>query len=100
VSVRGAAYLSFVLMLVVLGYATRQRRRGGLDGLMRAGLVVNLAGTTLLWLRCNKVVEGPILLVLGQRHGLTGSDLFAIPSVLLMGLLARDQRVSARLNRR
>ena len=87
-------------MVLVLGYALWQRRQGGLDTAMRAGLVVNLLGSTLLWLRCNKVVEGPILLVLGQRHGLTGSDLFAIPSLVLIGLLARDQRVSARLKRR
>jgi hypothetical protein len=100
VSVRGAAHLSLVLMVVVLAYAAWQRRRGGLDGHMRLGLVVNLLGSALLWLRCNKVIEGPVLLVLGERHGLTRSDLLAIPSLVVIVLLVRDQRVSARLKRR
>jgi hypothetical protein len=103
-ALRGAAHLSFALMVVVLGYAGHQRRRGGLDTAMRVGLVANLLGTTVLWLRANKVIEGPVLLVVATKHGLTLADLLGIPSAALALLLLREelvgQRVSARLNRR
>ena len=95
-----AARLGLLLLGLVTGYAWWQRRRGGLDLLMRAGLAVNLLGAAVLWIRTDKPVEGPTVVPLGTTHGVTVADLLVGPALLLVLLLARDQRVSARLKRR
>jgi hypothetical protein len=99
---RLAAHLGLVLLLTVSAYAYRQRRLGGLDRVMTAGLVVNLAGVATLWLRTDKPVEGPILLGLGSRHGVTLADLLvALPLAIAWGLASdHGLRVSALLKRR
>ncbi len=95
-----AAYLGMALLLLVSGYAAAQVRRGGLDRAMRAGLLVNLAGVAVLWLRTDKPIEGRTLLVLGERHGLTVADLLVVVPLLVAGAVAQSVRVSARENRR
>lgn len=97
-----AAGLGLLLLLAVTGYAPDQLRRGGLDPLMRAGLVLNLTGVAVLWLRTDKPVEGRVLLVLGTGHGLTASDLLVVlPLAVALPLVTGQvSRVSALLKRR
>jgi hypothetical protein len=84
---RLAADLGLLLLLAVSGYAVLQARRGGLDPLMRAGLVVNLLGVAVLWLRTDKPVEGATLVVLAARHGITVADLLvALPLAVALWL--------------
>lgn len=91
---RLAAFLSFALLLSVSGFAWAQSRRGGLDVLARAGLGFNLLGTAVLWLRTDKPVEGRVLVVLSQRHGVTTADLLvALPLLLCAQLLRRKPEV-------
>jgi hypothetical protein len=99
---RLAAQLGLLLLLAVSAYAHVQRRRGGLDRVMTAGLVVNLAGVAGLWLRTDKPFEGPTLLALGTGHGLTVADLLVVVPFALAWRLSSDQglRVSALLKRR
>ena len=99
---RLAADLGLLLLLGVSGYAVAQVRRGGLDPLMRTGLVVNLLGVAVLWLRTDKPVEGTTLVVLGTRHGITVADLLvALPLAVAAWLaVGQSSRVSARLKRR
>ena len=91
-----AAYLGLLVMLGVSAFAADQVRRGGLDHIMRSGLVVNLAGAAVLWLRTDKPVEGPVLLIIRPGHGITVADvLVALPlalaaRVVLGGLSWRD----------
>jgi len=99
-----AAYLGMAMLLVVSGFAVMQLRRGGLDLTMGAGLVVNLAGVGVLWLRTDKPIEGPTLLTLGVGHGLTVADLLVAVPVLVAAAVtvavAQSVRVSALLKRR
>ena len=96
-----AAYLGLTMLLLVSGFAALQVRRGGLDAVMRAGLTVNLAGVALLWLRTDKPVEGPILVVLAPQHGITVADLLvAVPMLVALGVSGQSVRVSALLKRR
>jgi hypothetical protein len=97
-----AAQFGLLLLLAVCGYAHRQRRIGGLDRIMTAGLVVNLLGVAGLWLRTDKPYEGPTLIGLGTRHGVTVADLLVVVPFALAWRLSSDQglRVSALLKRR
>jgi Co/Zn/Cd efflux system component len=97
-----AAELALALLVVVCGFAWAQLRRGGLDTITRAGLFVNLVGVALLWLRADKPIEGPILLVVEPTHGLTLADLLAAVPLLLAWRTFDVQLslVSARLKRR
>jgi hypothetical protein len=97
-----AAELALALLAVVCGFAWTQLRRGGLDTIMRVGLCVNLVGVALLWLRANKPIEGPVLLVLEPAHGLTLADLLAAVPLMLGWRTFGVQLslVSARLKRR
>jgi Co/Zn/Cd efflux system component len=97
-----AAELALALLAIVCGFAWAQLRRGGLDTITRAGLCVNLVGVALLWLRADKPIEGPILLVLEPTHGLTLADLLAAVPLLLAWRTFDVQLslVSARLKRR
>jgi hypothetical protein len=80
-----------IMLLVVSAYAWDQVRRGALDALMRAGLLLNLFGVAVLWLRTDKPMEGPILLVLATRHGITLADLLiVVPLAAVVGVL-RDR---------
>ncbi|MFN2538240.1 MAG: hypothetical protein ABR549_08815 [Mycobacteriales bacterium] len=102
-SARLAADLGLLMLLAVSGFAFRQLRQGGLDVISRAGLFVNLAGVSVLWLRTDKAMEGPILVVLGARHGVTTADLLVfVPAVLCLWLtdVVQVSLVSARLKRR
>ena len=75
-----AAYLGMLMLLSVSTFAVGQVRQGGLDHIMRSGLVVNLLGAAVLWLRTDKPIEGPILLVIAPSHGVTLADLLvALP---------------------
>jgi hypothetical protein len=96
VSAKLAADLGLLLMLLVSGYAADQVRRGGLDDLMRAGILANLLGVVALWLRVDKPMEGPILLVLGPRHGVTVADLLVVVPVAVAGWLVAGQRSRVR----
>ena len=98
-----AADLGLLLLLAVCAFAWQQLRRGGLDLISRTGLFVNLVGVSALWLRTDKPMEGPILMVIAPRHGVTLADvLVVVPGLLCLRLLELGQpsRVSARLNRR
>jgi Co/Zn/Cd efflux system component len=97
-----AAELALALLVVVCGFAWAQLHRGGLDTVTRAGLFVNLVGVALLWLRADKPIEGPILLVVEPTHGLTLADLIAAVPLLLAWRTFDVQLslVSARLKRR
>jgi hypothetical protein len=100
-----AAELALALLAVVCGFAWTQLRRGDLDTITRAGLFVNLLGVALLWLRADKPIEGPILLVVEPTHGLTLADLLAAVPLLLAWRTFDVQlfpvsAVSARLKRR
>jgi hypothetical protein len=100
---RGAADLGLILVAASTAFAFLQLRRGGLDVISRVGLFVNLAGMSVLWLRTDKAMEGPILLQFGTRHGLTVADLLVLfPAVLCLWLtgVLQPLRVSARLNRK
>ncbi|MCU1622022.1 MAG: hypothetical protein JWL79_867 [Frankiales bacterium] len=96
VSANLAADLGLLLMLLVSGYAAGQVRRGGLDDLMCAGILANLLGVAALWLRVDKPMEGPILLVLGPRHGVTVADLLVVVPVAVAGWLVAGQRSRVR----
>ena len=48
-------------------------------------------GTALLWPFVNRPMEGPVLLVVGQGHGLTVSDLLAPAGVLLSIVVLRGR---------
>jgi hypothetical protein len=97
-----AARIGLVLLLAVSGFAADQLRRGGLDALMRNGLLANLLGVTALWLRTDKPIEGRILWVIAPRHGITTADLLVMLPVGVATALLSDHgsRVLARLNRR
>lgn len=45
-----------------------------------------------LWLPANKPVEGPLLLALGDGHGVTASDLVSVVAVVLVVLALRRSR--------
>lgn len=98
----GAAELAFWLLLAVCVYAGSQLRRGGLDVQMRLGLAANLVGIGFVWLRANKPLEGPTLLVVSTGHGLTLGDVLVLVPAALTTVLVRRQvsLVLARLNRR
>ncbi|MCU1602731.1 MAG: hypothetical protein JWO22_3440 [Frankiales bacterium] len=95
-----AAYLGMAMLLLVSGYAADQVRRGGLDLAMSAGLVTNLLGVAVLWLRTDKPIEGATLLTLATRHGLTVADLLVAVPLLMALAVAQSVRVSAREKRR
>ena len=100
---RAAADLGLLLLVASCAFAFAQLRQGGLDLVSRAGLFVNLAGTSVLWLRTDKPVEGAILLRLGPGHGLTSADLLVVvPGLLCLWLTGVVQPVwvSAREKRR
>ncbi len=50
--------------------------------------VLQLVALSAAWLLVNSPVEGRVLLVLAQRHGVTQADLLVLPPLLLAGLLA------------
>ena len=49
-------------------------------------------GVSLVWPFVNRPMEGPVLLVVGQGHGLTVSDLLAPAGVLLSVVVLRGWR--------
>ena len=97
-----AAELTLAILAMVCAFAWTQLRRGGLDTITRAGLFVNLLGVALLWLRADKPIEGPVLLVVEPTHGLTLADLVAAVPLLLAWRTFDVQlsAVSARLKRK
>lgn len=84
------------MLVVVLtsAFACGQLRRGGLDHIMRTGLVVNLAGAAVLWWRTDKPIEGATLLVLGPRHGVTVADLLSVLPLAVAGCLMVGEALS------
>jgi hypothetical protein len=52
---------------------------------------VALVASSFVWLRVDQRMEGPILLNLGAKHGLTASDLL-VPAVALAALVVRRFR--------
>jgi hypothetical protein len=63
-----------LLLLVLTAYFTRGRGP-------RAGLW--LVAVSVLWLACNKPVEGAIVMSLSENHGVTGADLAGLAGVTL-----------------
>jgi hypothetical protein len=63
-----------LLLLVLAAYFSRGRGP-------RAGLW--LVAVSVLWLVCNKPVEGPIMVTVSENHGVTGADLAGIGGVVL-----------------
>ena len=94
-----ASLVALALLLSLTRYAVVQRRLG-LDQAMRAGLVVNLLGVAVVWLRADKPLEGPTLLVLSSQHGVTLADLLIALPLREVRRLVEGYRVSARENRR
>jgi len=78
VTAAAAAGLGLLLLVCVTAFAAHQVRLGRLDHIMRTGLVTNLVGTAVLWLRTDKPYEGRTLLLLGPGHGVTTADLLVV----------------------
>lgn len=89
-----AAALGMLVVLLTSGFAWGQVRQGGLDHIMRTGLVVNLVGAAILWLRTDKPIEGSTLFVLGPRHGLTVADLLALLPLAVAGCLVIGEQLA------
>ncbi|WP_433802190.1 hypothetical protein [Actinomycetospora sp. CA-084318] len=72
--------------------AAREVPPGPLAGLRapaRLGLAAVLVVAAGVWVVVNKAVEGPTLLVITGRHGLTVADLFSVAALVTAGYLLR-----------
>lgn len=79
------AALALAVLVLAAGLSTRRGRVGA----------VVLAAASLLWLLVNGPMEGPVLLEVTARHGLTGGDLAGLTGLALAGY-----RLVQRLRRR
>jgi hypothetical protein len=70
------------LVLVALVLVAGLTARAGLGGALLLALVA------VVWLGVNHPMEGPVLYVVSQNHGLTGGDLAGLAAILLAAVRA------------
>ncbi|MEJ2871973.1 hypothetical protein WCD74_29735 [Actinomycetospora sp. OC33-EN08] len=102
-----AGHLAVVVLAVaVLAWAMpvatddgpRASRVGWADGLGRGPrllLALGLVVVAAVWVAVNKAVEGPTLLVITSRHGLTVADLLSVAALVTAGHLVRPRSAVA-----
>ena len=84
-----AAVAGLAVMLVSLTFGVRVHRRTARRPRRTAHAAV-LVAVAMLWLSVNQPMEGPILITVSPKHGLTASDLlsvagFAVALILVIG---------------